>query len=460
MDDWLEDAGDADELPPRPRRRLLGAGGNPIVLALLAALLVAGGFIGGVEVQKGEEGTTAASGGAGSGLASRFAGCPAPAPARARARAQLREKPPPAAPAAASRAPGPVRGPPDHGHRRVRRRQHAVRDQRRRQHRQGQHLGGHEREQDRQIEAHEHLPRGNGDDHRRHRLRRRRERRIDQRRYGGGRPGCAVRRTRESRHRHRHWHRQRDRHGHRRRRRSGAVRLGLDQTNTIKGTETTHASTSRHKPHAPPPHPRTAGPRGSRRLRCAGGVRRLREQLDEHQVDQREHAVDEHAGSRNRRGIEPLHGAQIVPAKQGITLPAPSAGNRPAGGRGGGGGRRRWIPAAGGSEPTQYQEALKKCGGGKRTPSSARFDSAAGKAALTKYVACMRENGVKLPTPNTSGKGPVFDTNGSRHTERDLRLCAGQVPERSAAVRRRGAQRRTAPTPAADRPPGEGSVAA
>lgn len=90
--------------------------------------------------------------------------------------------------------------------------------------------------------------------------------------------------------------------------------------------------------------------------------------------------------------------------KQGITLPAPSAGNRPAGGRGG------FQPPAGVSQ-TQYQEALKKCGGGKRTPSSARFDSAAGKAALTKYVACMRENGVKLPTPNTSGKGPVFDTN-------------------------------------------------
>jgi hypothetical protein len=61
---------------------------------------------------------------------------------------------------------------------------------------------------------------------------------------------------------------------------------------------------------------------------------------------------------------------------------------------------------------TQYQEALKKCGGARRAPSSARFNSEAGKAALTKYVACMRENGVNLPAANTSGKGPVFNTKG------------------------------------------------
>ena len=31
---------------------------------------------------------------------------------------------------------------------------------------------------------------------------------------------------------------------------------------------------------------------------------------------------------------------------------------------------------------------------------------------MTKFAACMRENGVNLPAPNTTGKGPVFDTNG------------------------------------------------
>jgi hypothetical protein len=89
--------------------------------------------------------------------------------------------------------------------------------------------------------------------------------------------------------------------------------------------------------------------------------------------------------------------------KQGITLPAPSGG-RPAGGPGG------FQPPAGVSQ-TQYQEALKKCGG-RGAPNSSRFNSAAGNAALTKYVACMRENGVNLPAPNTSGKGPVFNTQG------------------------------------------------
>jgi hypothetical protein len=60
--EWLEDE---SELPRRPRRRLLA----PIPLALLAVLLIACGFIGGVLVQKGQGGT-ASSGGAASGFPS------------------------------------------------------------------------------------------------------------------------------------------------------------------------------------------------------------------------------------------------------------------------------------------------------------------------------------------------------------------------------------------------------
>jgi hypothetical protein len=63
--DWIDDA---EELPPRPRRRLL----TPVPLALLAALAIACGFIGGVLVEKGQGGSSG-PGGAGSGLASRFA---------------------------------------------------------------------------------------------------------------------------------------------------------------------------------------------------------------------------------------------------------------------------------------------------------------------------------------------------------------------------------------------------
>jgi hypothetical protein len=69
-EEWLQEA---DELPPpRPRRRLFGAGGNPVALALLGVLLVACGFIGGVLVEKGESSSGSAPGSA-SGLASRFA---------------------------------------------------------------------------------------------------------------------------------------------------------------------------------------------------------------------------------------------------------------------------------------------------------------------------------------------------------------------------------------------------
>lgn len=60
------------ELPPRPRRRLLGAGANPVGMALLCALLTACGFIGGVLVEKGETQPSAATSATGA-LASRLA---------------------------------------------------------------------------------------------------------------------------------------------------------------------------------------------------------------------------------------------------------------------------------------------------------------------------------------------------------------------------------------------------
>ncbi|HEV3322819.1 MAG TPA: hypothetical protein VG147_11615 [Solirubrobacteraceae bacterium] len=68
-DTWTEEP--LQELPPRPRRRLLGTGGNPSFLALLGVLLIACGFIGGVLVEKGQ--TSPSSGTSASGLASRFA---------------------------------------------------------------------------------------------------------------------------------------------------------------------------------------------------------------------------------------------------------------------------------------------------------------------------------------------------------------------------------------------------
>jgi hypothetical protein len=121
--------------------------------------------------------------------------------------------------------------------------------------------------------------------------------------------------------------------------------------------------------------------------------------------------------SKSPRGGGRFTALRACLAKQGITLPAPSGkrppGGSPGGGGGGGllgGGGGRLQPPAGVSA-SQFQEALKKCGGGK-AGGAARFSSPTAKAALTKFVACMGENGVNLPTPNTSGNGPVFNTTG------------------------------------------------
>jgi len=42
----------------------------------------------------------------------------------------------------------------------------------------------------------------------------------------------------------------------------------------------------------------------------------------------------------------------------------------------------------------------------------ARVSSPAFKAALTKFATCLRQNGVNLAPPNTSGNGPIFSTKG------------------------------------------------
>ena len=71
-DDWLEEP---EELPRRPRRKLL----SPIPAVLLVVLLVAAGFFAGVKVEKGQSSSSTSSGfpaglaalrGAGSGSSS------------------------------------------------------------------------------------------------------------------------------------------------------------------------------------------------------------------------------------------------------------------------------------------------------------------------------------------------------------------------------------------------------
>ncbi len=100
--------------------------------------------------------------------------------------------------------------------------------------------------------------------------------------------------------------------------------------------------------------------------------------------------------------------------KEGINLPsAPSGGASQPGSGGPPSGGASGFKLPEGVSRSKFEEAIKKCGGG-GFPGGARpgLDSATARAGLTKYAGCMRENGVNLPTPNTSGKGPVFNTTG------------------------------------------------
>ncbi len=64
-----DDDGDDDVIPPRPRGRLL----RPLPLALIALIIAAAGFLGGIEAQKGSEGGSTAGGFPGGGSLPSFA---------------------------------------------------------------------------------------------------------------------------------------------------------------------------------------------------------------------------------------------------------------------------------------------------------------------------------------------------------------------------------------------------
>ena len=119
--------------------------------------------------------------------------------------------------------------------------------------------------------------------------------------------------------------------------------------------------------------------------------------------------------------------------KNGITLPNQpnAAGGPPVGGVLLG----RKLPK--GVTRAQFQAALQKCapsrvaggtpgrvaGGapGFRGPGTAKF-----KDALAKFAACLRQNGVSVPAPNTSGHGPVFSTKGLQTNSPKFREAAAK----------------------------------
>jgi len=72
MSDHEEAFEETEELPRRPRRRLLGAGANRLALALLGVLLIACGFIGGVLVEKGQSSSSSSPAAGASSFASRL----------------------------------------------------------------------------------------------------------------------------------------------------------------------------------------------------------------------------------------------------------------------------------------------------------------------------------------------------------------------------------------------------
>ena len=102
--------------------------------------------------------------------------------------------------------------------------------------------------------------------------------------------------------------------------------------------------------------------------------------------------------------------------KHGITLPSAPSGapGRPGGpGAGPPGGGAGGFQLPKGVTRAQFQAALKKCGAGNFAQGRAgAINSASARAALVKYAACLRQNGINVPAPDTTGKGPVFSTKG------------------------------------------------
>lgn len=85
-----------------------------------------------------------------------------------------------------------------------------------------------------------------------------------------------------------------------------------------------------------------------------------------------------------------------------------------------------------GASRTQLQAAVRKCvgtrgffankgGTGAASASAPRF-----RQALSRFAACLRQNGVKVPAPNTSGNGPVFDTKGLHTSSAQFRAATAK----------------------------------
>jgi hypothetical protein len=132
--------------------------------------------------------------------------------------------------------------------------------------------------------------------------------------------------------------------------------------------------------------------------------------------------------------------------KSGITLPERKKGS-PRGGPGAGGPFGAGGTGAGaapklpnGVTRAQLQAALKQCGGG-QFPKGGKGFAGRSTQRFAKFAACMRKNGVNLPKPNTSGKGPIFNTKGIDTTSASFKAADAKcVRELAPSGARPGAQ--------------------
>jgi hypothetical protein len=146
--------------------------------------------------------------------------------------------------------------------------------------------------------------------------------------------------------------------------------------------------------------------------------------------------------------------------KQGITLPsAPSGATLRPGGPGAGapGGGARGLQLPKGVTQAQFQAALKKCGAGNFPRGRAGgLNSASARAGLAKYAACLRQNGINVPAPNTTGNGPVFSTKGIDTSSSKFKVAQSKCQsDLKGAFPGRGG---TPPAGAGAPPTGEGSA--
>jgi hypothetical protein len=114
----------------------------------------------------------------------------------------------------------------------------------------------------------------------------------------------------------------------------------------------------------------------------------------------------------------------------GVTLPSRPAGTRrPPSGSAPGffGGGSGGAPGGGGfaSNP-KLRAAFQACGGG-RGLRGRRFTLS--HAAVTRFVACVKQHGYNLPAPNFSGKGPIFPASIEKNAnfQQASRACASDL---------------------------------